>query len=786
MNRKNECRRKVFGGFVIMLLVLFMVFGITGCTGKHFFSKETSDIPDAASAVMSPSLAEKGETEASSASQQETAGQSSSTELMNSDEISAAPSDGTQASPSDEASSTNMDGTQVPPSDENLSTSTDETEEMSEDEISSSVSVGEDWDLEAEDDPEEDDDYEAEDDYKTENNEKDRMPFSGLIISEAMSSNSKYAEINGTHPDWIELLNCADEAVMLSDYYVSDDKEELDQFRLPEHLLDPGEYYIIYCNGIGEGDQAPFKISSKGEKIYLSNDDGLCDKIQIPGDLPKDKSYGRNGSKWRYFDLPTPGRKNAKGYKKVVLAPAADHKSGIYDDPIVVSLSGEGTIYYTLDGSRPTKKSSVYSDKGIQISGVTTLRAFAVNGGGESEYISYTYVIGEEQHSLPILVVNGPYDNVLGSNGVVQRIKKGSGVEAEVMMTLIEDGEEKFTVPCGISLHGNNGGSRDCPKQNFNVHFRSKYGLGRLKYKVFDDLDIESFNMLLLKGGSEDWSRTMIRDEFMTHMVIGNTALCAQACKPVVMYLSGKYWGIYFIREHLDEDYVASHYDVSEESVNLISGYGSVEAGSSARFDKMISFVKNNDLDIDENYDRLLEYLDIDSLMDWYICRSYMGDRDYANIRYFCTKEYDNKWRWMYYDLDWGFDPTAINHKTPVTDLIRNNDNHILIWKIVHSERGKDAFLKRYAYLMNTILNEEYIKEELDMWRGILTPEAERDRVRWNRSLKEWNSYMDFLYTFVSDGKRNKLVLADIKKFFGLSDKKMKKYFGSLYDAGEP
>ena len=121
-----------------------------------------------------------------------------------------------------------------------------------------------------------------------------------------------------------------------------------------------------------------------------------------------------------------------------------------------------------------------------------------------------------------------------------------------------------------------------------------------------------------------------------------------------------------------------------------------------------------------------------------------------------------------------------------MTDLIRNNDNHILIWKIVHSERGRDAFLKRYAYLMDTILNEKYIKEELDMWREILTPEAERDRVRWGKPLKEWNSYMDFLYTFASDGKRNKLVLADIKNYFGLSDKKMKKYFGSKYDAGEP
>ena len=120
--------------------------------------------------------------------------------------------------------------------------------------------------------------------------------------------------------------------------------------------------------------------------------------------------------------------------------------------------------------------------------------------GRESEMAAYTYVIGKT-HELPILVVNGPYETTLGPKGVVELNKKGSGIEAEVMMTLLENGEEKFSVPCGISLSGNNGGSRDADKRNFNVKFRSSYGASKLKYKVFDDLDIDSFDSLRLKGG---------------------------------------------------------------------------------------------------------------------------------------------------------------------------------------------------------------------------------------------------------------------------------------------
>ena len=41
---------------------------------------------------------------------------------------------------------------------------------------------------------------------------------------------------------------------------------------------------------------------------------------------------------------------------------------------------------------------------------------------------------------------------------------------------------------------------------------------------------------------------------------------------------------------------------------------------------------------------------------------------------------------------------------------------------------------------------------------------------------------INYLYTYVKDGKRDKVVLADIKKYFGLSDAEMKSYFGDKYN----
>ena len=609
------------------------------------------------------------------------------------------------------------------------------------------------------------------------------MPLTGLEFDEAMSSNTKYAELDGQFYDWVELLNTSSSPINLSEYWISDNKDNPQKYQLPDVLLGAGERYLLYCNGVGEGNQAPFKISSDGEKVYLSNKDGFCDRIKIPGDLPADSSYGRKDGEWMYFDNPAPGKENGEGYAARTSIPSANYLSGVYTEALQVSLFGEETIYYTIDGSKPTTSSKVYNNE-ITVTDIMTIRTMAVKDGRESEEAAYTYVINKE-HSLPILVLSGPYETTLGPNGVVALNKKGSGIEAEVMMTLIENGEEKFSVPCGITLSGNNGGSRDADKRNFNVFFRSAYGVGKLKYKVFDDLDIESFNSLRLKGGAEDWEYAIIRDEFMTHMTIGNTALCAQASKPVVLYLAGEYWGIYFIRERFSADYVATHYDVSKDSVDLLQGYVEmVEEGSKDDYDELVSFVKSHDLSVDENYDYVASRIDLDSLMDWYICRSYMGDKDPDNIRYFRSTEGDNKWRWMFFDLDWGFyhekdDPLTWQLES---SGVKNRNTVVMFRKIIQSPRGKDAFLKRYAYLMDTILNEEYITKELDYWKGLIESEIPADRARWKRSVSGWNTQMQKLYDYVKDGKRDKNVLRDIKTYFKLSDDQMKSYFGDKWN----
>ena len=587
--------------------------------------------------------------------------------------------------------------------------------------------------------------------------------FPDLVLSEAVSDSDSCS-------DYVEVQNRSDSPLNLSGYYLSDKRSDPKRFAFPDVTLEPGAYYVVYCSGLTDEGQAPFKIGSNGEKVYLSDGDTLIDVLQVPGDLEKNKSYGRNGNHLVYMEEMTPGAANVTGFAARVTIPSVSIEPGLYMDPFTVELTGEGTIYYTLDGSRPTRDSEVYTGP-ITVDKVMTIRTFSAQGDRASEIAAYTYLVGIS-HTLPVIYVSLPEDSV---NVVKNNVY--STIEKECVFSLYEDGEMCFSVPCGFRLHGSE--SRLGAKQNFQLRFRSEYGLGKLRYPLFDDIDVTQFNSLLLKSGSEDYPMAMMRDELCTGLTRdGRTHLYTLAMKPCVLYLGDRYWGIYYLRERFSDDYVADHFSVSEGSVDLMFSYAGVQSGSSTDWFNLLSYCRNHDLSVDEYYQYVIDRIDPISLMDWYICRSYMGDKDIGNIRWFRSSEYDNKWRWMYFDLDWSFWYTDDN---PVSWLIKNNDYHVLIYNLLKNPEFKDSFIRRYAELIDSFLNGDVITAEIDRFVTFLEPEIEKDRERWGYTVGGWKSSVQKLYDYVKDGARTKNVLRDIKNFFNLSDAQMQEYFGAYW-----
>ena len=598
-------------------------------------------------------------------------------------------------------------------------------------------------------------------------------PLPGVRINEVVPSNEKFLPVGEDFYDLVEIYNGSGAAVNLADYWLSDKRSEPKRCHLPDITLPDGGYYVIYCSGLEEEGHAPFKISSLGETIYLSDNDGFVDAVSVPGDVPKNESFGRNDRQLVYMKDVTMGAENALGEAVAPMAITASVASGAYDSPVTVELSGEGTIYYTLDGTAPNESSNVYTEP-LTVTDVATIRAFAAKDGRTSGFVSFCYIINKD-HKYPVVNVAIRQDYLTGDEGVLNHVDPE--YEHEAFVTMMDGSREMFAVPCGFKLHGND--SKKGDKQNFQLRFRSEYGLSELDYKVFENRDYTSFNSLLLKGGSEDFVSCNFRDELCADLADGATALATQAFRPVILYLNGQYWGFYWLRERYDARNLANRLDVSKGSITQLKSYGFAAVdGTTEEYQALVGYCRTHDLRNDDDYKYVMDRVDAKSIMDWYICRSYMSDADLANIRFFKSSDDDGRWHWCFFDLDWSF---WIDQTDPIGNTARDDGYHDIILALFRNPEFRDMFLKRYAELMNTVLNEETILAKIDWFVETMRPEIEADRERWDLSVSYWEANVERLRDFVRDGKRDATVLTGLKNYFGLSSEQMTSYFGDKW-----
>ncbi len=90
-------------------------------------------------------------------------------------------------------------------------------------------------------------------------------------------------------------------------------------------------------------------------------------------------------------------KSSVKSYKyKLTPKVTFSAEAGTYNSAVTVKLSSKVSgvkYYYTLDGSKPTSSSALYTSGGIAISRSATLRVMTYKSGWTSKYFSYQYTI---------------------------------------------------------------------------------------------------------------------------------------------------------------------------------------------------------------------------------------------------------------------------------------------------------------------------------------------------------------------------------------------------------
>ena len=416
-------------------------------------------------------------------------------------------------------------------------------------------------------------------------------------------------------------------------------------------------------------------------------------------------------------------------------------------DTIVVYLEGEGTIFYTVDGSVPSTFSKKYTGEAIVVSKTGVLRAISVVDGKTTGRAATASFVLNENHSLPVLSIAIDPDDMYGDKTGIYVVGSGNdpdawageanytkGWEKSAHATYFDENGIGFSLDCGIKIAGS--GTKAYPKKSFQLKFRGIYGASELEYDFFGT-GLETFQNIKLRCG-EDYYRTTFRDELQATLASQMGGLLAQRYSWFILYIDGEYFGLYAFRDMTDEDYVAKIENADPADVLILEHDGVGEIDGKREYYKefldLVNFCYTKDLTVAENYKYVTDRIDIESLTKWFIARIYGNDRDWGNCRFYRVGD-DGKWKLIFYDADWGFYYMYV--KRSPYDMIKSQ-SYTDAYPLIRIMRGlfknegyRDYYLKELSTQLSTVYSPENIIPIIEAFDAELRVEIPRDRERW-------------------------------------------------------
>ena len=563
----------------------------------------------------------------------------------------------------------------------------------------------------------------------------------------------------------------------------------------------------------GKAMHTNFKLSTSGDKLYMySSSMLLLDSVSV-ADIETDYTYGRlvNGTgAWAALSKPTPGASNVSTtVKGLAPKPVFSVKGGYFNKEQSVTLSTSlsgAVIRYTTDGSEPTENSPIYSGPitakktnkvtqkyghnrenktGVQhYAYPSTLDYPSSKYSGNRDYgfvikakvfhddyvpsltEANTYFININARSLPVVAISTDFDNffnkdtgiyIQGVNGLYDGYVTANWRQDWERKVFVEyfdiNGNRQFGVSAGASTMG--AVSRNYDMKSLNIVMKKKYEDGEMAYPLFGDDGLSTYKSFVLRNAGNDWEQgSKYRDAAIQQVLRGKVDLETQGFQPVVMYLNGEYWGLINMRERFGEDYFAGYYDYADD-IDLLKYAGDslynfrVQKGDINRLVEMMTYLENNSMAVDENYQYVKShYIDVDNMINYYIAQFFCQNTDWPtnNMRMWRPRSENGKFRFPWYDTDFGyglwggeastnpwdnFDKSSYKNKTSVAIL-----NYML-----KNEEFKAEFVQRFYAMMATVYQASIFKNIVNTIENQISSERSALMDEWTCTLNGGDSW---------------------------------------------
>lgn len=480
---------------------------------------------------------------------------------------------------------------------------------------------------------------------------------------------------------------------------------------------------------------------------------------------------------------------------------------GIYDEAFELSLSFPNPscqIHYTLNGNAPTVSDALYqgpmmlsealySSSDIykivihspmdddfcpeSVRHAIVIRAAAFNAMGDqmSKTTTHTYLVkalGCDTHGLPVIsicadslalfdyetgiLVPGVYLDPDNPKNTGNYYQTGQDWERLCNVECYDTVTCHFNQQAGLRTHGES--SRRFSQKGLKIYARKEYGKKRFEHTLFTETNLNSFKHLVLKPFCCSWTHAGVEDylcdRFAKDLNVESSANC-----PVVLFLNGEYWGIYFLKEKPDERFLKDHFGVEEEDCLIAYDWdGHMDCGDPEAMLFMMDWLETNDLSDSLSYVYLHTLVDEDCFIDYMIFETFIKNKDWPANNMRCWQEKGGRWRWIFFDGDACLRPVEFDvfdnatYTGPLT-YPSSSRSTLLFRKYLENDAFVHRFCQRYHELMygklaydNTSSNLRRIEQQL-----ALEIDAQVDRFHTPSSYSSWEDKIARIDKFLKE-----------------------------------
>lgn len=463
-------------------------------------------------------------------------------------------------------------------------------------------------------------------------------------------------------------------------------------------------------------------------------------------------------------------------------------QSPLYEGPLVLDSSkySKSDIYTIVD----CPVQDFYLPDSVQHCIVIRAAVFDENDSCISGVRTNSYFIrslGCDTHGLPAvslcsdslglfdyvtgILVPGIYYDPLDPQWSGNYYQEGEEWERPMNVEFYELDSTGINQQAGLRTHGGNG--RRFQQKSLKMYAREKYGKKRFKHKFFDNIPQQNFKHLVFKPFAASWNQSGVNDH-ICNRIASQLNVEALASRPVVLFLNGEYWGIYYIHEKPDERYLEDHFGVDIEHVNIINGCRTIpDCGSATNFFDLFHWMEDADLSVPEAYDYAKTKIDIDNFIDYQIFELFSENTDWPANNVRCWQVDDGKWRWFFFDGDaclrWMTFNAFDNAVCEGNDYWPSNWRSTLFFRrLIENEEFNVLFHERFNELLGTAFDYSVTDSIYAHVRSTIEQEVpcQSERFAFPEDMESWDRGMAQVNWFLM--KRSEYIQTPLDTLVGV------------------